>query len=68
MQNQQKILKLFGGIFFIFFFVFYVSPIVLEYCRNPVTDSIQKEDIDASALFYSDSEAALEANYYLLID
>jgi hypothetical protein len=39
---------------------------LMKTTHSPVMEYIQEKDVDASALFYTESETSLECHYYML--
>lgn len=65
MHKTQKILRLLIGVFCIGFFIFGIAPLLLKnQASMEMKQFIEEENIDANALFYTESPKAGEVEFY----
>jgi len=63
---RNKTFSFLLGLVSIWFVIWVLTPFLLAQIETPVLQMIQEKELDTSALFYSDSEEAVEANYEML--
>lgn len=61
-NNQQRIRQFFIGILLIFIFIFWLSPYLQH---SKVNQYIRENDIDAKALFYTESPTSRNATFQM---
>jgi hypothetical protein len=65
-QHPKPILQLLFGLFCIFIVIKVLVPFVLRQAQLEWVGEIQEQGLDTGALFYSNSEEAVEANFEML--
>lgn len=61
-NSQQRIRQFFIGILLIFIFIFWLSPYLQH---SKVNQYIRENDIDAKALFYTESPTSRNATFQM---
>lgn len=62
---NKGVIKLLSGIVLIIVLVGFVVPKINQSSTNPVMQFVNKNDLDAGVLFYTESEVGLEATLNL---
>lgn len=65
-KMKNKTLSFLFGLFSIWFLIWVFTPFLLQQSKTEVLQMIQDKELDSSALFYSDSEEAVEANFEMM--
>lgn len=65
-KKSTSVLYFLIGIGAIWFFIFILIPIITHNNKLKIFDQIRNKQIDSGALFYTESEQAVEANFYLI--
>jgi hypothetical protein len=63
---KNKILSFLIGLLCIWFVIWILTPFILQQTQTEVMQMVQEKELDTSALFYSDSEEAVEANFEMM--
>lgn len=66
MIRNNKVVKLFVCLACLIFFLMVVLPLINNEFVPSQVDRIKARNLDSGALIYSDSEEAVEGNYFLL--
>lgn len=67
-MKNSSVLRLIGLLMLLMVFAFVVIPLINAKLIPENRDAVQSRNINAGALFYSDSEEAVESNYLMLKD
>lgn len=60
----KQILQFLIGLFCIWMLIWIITPLLLP--QTEVMEMIQEKEMNTSALFYTDSEEAVEANFEMM--
>ncbi|MFT4666084.1 MAG: hypothetical protein ACI8YQ_000622 [Polaribacter sp.] len=63
---KNKILSFLIGLLCIWFVIWILTPFILQQTQTEVMQMVQEKELDTSALFYSDSKEAVEANFEMM--
>ena len=69
--SPEKYLPLFrflGGVFCIWFVIWVFVPFVLQQTQTEVMNMVQAKELDTGALFYTESQEAMEAGFLMIKD
>ena len=67
-KTINPVFQLLTGIFCIWIVIFVLTPFVLSNTKSDVIDMAQEKELDAGALFYTESPEAIEAGFLMLKD
>lgn len=67
MTQSRKYISFLSGLTLILVFAFAIVPVINHFIIPVETGLIKERGIDTGALIYSESEEAVEGNYFLLL-
>jgi hypothetical protein len=64
--NPKPVIQLLLGLFCIYIVIQGLVPFVLRYTKLDWVEKVKEQGLDTGALFYSNSEEAVEANFEMM--